>query len=194
MGGSFARFAEATLAPLWNLLARIYLFMVFYKSAILKVSDLLNGHADRVIFLFEYEYKLPIPSLIGPIASFAELACAFLVLIGLFSRISAFLLLCMAVFIQFWYLQHVSHILWMFLSSYIVIYGGGRLSVDAIWCKTVGSMKYSGAGSKASAAMQRGTDTVATAVKKPMAKAAKKPSSSRKKPVAKKSAKKSGKK
>lgn len=138
--GRFRCFAEATLAPLWNLLARIYLFIVFYKSAILKVSDILNGHSDRVIFLFAHEYKLPMPEILGPLASFVELACAFLVLIGLFSRLSAFALLIMSIFIQFWYLEHVSHILWMFLSSYVVVYGGGRLSVDAIWCKTIGSL------------------------------------------------------
>lgn len=137
--GRFGVFAEASLAPLWNLLARVYLFIVFYKSAILKVSDIVSGNTDRVIFLFEHEYKMPFPNFVGPFSSFVELICAFLVLVGLFSRLAAFILLCMAVYIQFGYVEHISHVLWMFLSSYVVVYGGGKLSVDTIWCKTIGT-------------------------------------------------------
>lgn len=139
MGGRFAAFSEATLAPLWNLLARIYLFIVFYRSAILKVKDILSGNGDRVTFLFEHEYGMPFANIIGPLASFTELICAFLVLVGLFSRLSAFILLCMAVYIQFGYVEHISHVLWMFLASYVVVYGGSRLSVDTVWCKTIGT-------------------------------------------------------
>ena len=152
------------LSPVWALIARVYLFLIFYKSGILKVKDILGGNADRVVFLFQDEYKLPFPELLAYTTSFVEVIAAVLILFGLFSRLSALILFVMALFIQLTYIQHVSHILWIFLSSYVLIYGPGKYSIDRLWCCKDANYK------KASTAAKKTSKPKAKAKAKPKAK------------------------
>ena len=69
-----------------NLSARIYLFQVFFKSGWLKLTSW-----QSTVYLFQYEFKVPLmdPVLAAYFGTAAELIFPSILLLGLFSRVSA---------------------------------------------------------------------------------------------------------
>ena len=65
----FFELMQKWLEPFYALIIRLYIFNEFFWSGWLKVKDIYNGQWDRVVYLFEEEYKVP---LLSP-----ELAAAF---------------------------------------------------------------------------------------------------------------------
>ena len=128
----FFELMQKWLEPFYALIIRLYIFNEFFWSGWLKVKDIYNGQWDRVVYLFEEEYKVPIlsPSLAAAFGTFNELVFPILLLIGLFGRFAALALFATALFIELTYQHHIDHILWMTMSLYIVFRGCGWLSMD----------------------------------------------------------------
>lgn len=129
------------------LLARISIAAVFWKSGQTKVQgfaiDLVNREftlgwprlSDSVLTLFRDEYHLPfVPAEIAaPMAAFAEHFFPLLILFGLATRLSALALLGMTLTIQLFVYPdaYPTHGTWAAVLLFLVMYGPGKLSVDA---------------------------------------------------------------
>jgi putative oxidoreductase len=145
------------LAPLWRLydgivgrlagpwpdavmlaFVRIVLGGIFWRSGQTKVIEgswfTLN---DTTIELFRTEYAgVPIPAeFAAPLANAAEHVLPALLLVGLFTRLSALGLLGMTLVIQLFVYPDAwwpEHSLWVALAAVLVLRGGGFLALDAL--------------------------------------------------------------
>lgn len=118
------------------LAARLYLFEVFFRSGLTKVQDW-----DATLFLFNEEYHVPVlpPELAAWMGTGGELGFSMLLALGLVTRPAAvglFFVNAMAV-ISYPDLAPAAlkdHHLWGVLALALALFGGGRLSLDAlIW-------------------------------------------------------------
>ncbi|SMF44243.1 putative oxidoreductase [Alteromonadaceae bacterium Bs31] len=125
-----------------NLAARLSVFMIFWLSAQTKLGgESLWGQkwmfwnvAENTFMLFEYEYALPlIPANIAAyMATLAEFWLAIFVLLGLFTRTSALMLIIITLVIQIFVYpgSWAQHLLWLVPLVYLLKEGGGQLSLD----------------------------------------------------------------
>jgi putative oxidoreductase len=115
------------LQPLWWLLVRIWVAIIFFKSGLTKLDDF-----ETTIFLFAEEYKVPFipPELAAYSGTLFELICPILLVLGLGSRVAALPLLAMTAVIQFTYLDHLQHYYWGILLAGIIFHGAGKWSLD----------------------------------------------------------------
>jgi putative oxidoreductase len=114
------------------LAARIFPAMVYWQSARTKVDGLTIK--DQTYFLFEHVYALPLipPAPAAVLATVAEHVLPVLLVLGLFSRLSALGLLVMTAVIQIFVFPAawVTHGLWAAALLVVVAQGPGRLSLD----------------------------------------------------------------
>src|SRR3990167_5361094 len=95
--------------PLVNLMIRWYVAMDFWKSAVFKLPQgflgVGKGNWENTLYLYTQEHPVPIlsPEIAAYVGTFFEVVCPLLLFIGLGSRISAFILLVMALFIELSY-------------------------------------------------------------------------------------------
>jgi putative oxidoreductase len=112
--------------------ARVFPAMVYWQSARTKVDGLTIK--DQTYFLFEHVYALPVipPALAAVLATVAEHVLPVLLILGLFSRLSALGLLVMTAVIQIFVFPAawVTHGLWAAALLVVVAQGPGRWSVD----------------------------------------------------------------
>lgn len=151
-GQSVAAFERAPYG-ITSLLVRIGIFGIFWTSAMTKIvfDKPPAGHiwaqvlavfsfkweiGPSTFYLFEYEYQVPLlsPILAAYLATAAELAFSLLLLLGLFTRLSALALFGMTLVIQlFVYPQlWLVHALWMGALLLLVSRGGGGLALDRL--------------------------------------------------------------
>ena len=124
---------ETWLTPLLDLTMRLWIARIFFNSGLTKVRDW-----DSTLFLFEYEYQVPI--LPHEVAAFfgtaIEIVGPVLLVLGLAARLGALPMLAMALVIQFALgsvnpaYANIEHFYWMFVLAMIVARGPGRLSLD----------------------------------------------------------------
>jgi len=119
-----------------NLLAltvRIAVAAIFFFSARTKVEGLLTIK-DSTYYLFAEEYKLPLlpPEFAAHMATYAEHLLPILLVLGLFTRLSALSLLCMTAVIQIFVYPDAwpTHLSWAALMLYLIARGGGALAMD----------------------------------------------------------------
>ena len=120
------------LAPLGDLVIRLWVANVFWKSGLTKVQSL-----DTTVQLFRYEYSVPLlpPEVAAYLATFSELGFSLLLALGLAGRFSAaalFVLNIVAV-ISYPALEAnglIQHQLWGLLLLVPLLHGPGKLSVD----------------------------------------------------------------
>jgi putative oxidoreductase len=120
------------LAPLPDLVIRVWVARVFWHSGLTKIQSF-----DTTLQLFRYEYSVPLlpPDIAAYLATFTELTFSVLLTIGLASRFSAtalFVLNAVAV-ISYPALQDFAvteHQLWGLLLLVPLFHGPGKLSVD----------------------------------------------------------------
>lgn len=135
-----ARFAEtaAWLTPhsLLALVNRIAVAAIFWLSARTKVEGWFTI-SDSAYALFREEYKLPWlpPELAAQMATVAEHGFAVLLVLGLFTRLSALGLLGMTLVIQLFVYPDAwpTHLSWAGLMLYLVGRGGGAVSLDRVF-------------------------------------------------------------
>jgi putative oxidoreductase len=129
--------ADAIPLSLVQLAGRIAVGYVFWQSAQTKLASW-----PVTIQLFAFEYQLPIidPALAAPLATGAELAGAVMLLLGLFARFGALILLGVTATIQiFVYPGHwAEHLLWASILLLILARGPGVVSLDKIACAFAG--------------------------------------------------------
>lgn len=119
------------------LLTRVALAGVFWRSGRTKVEEgSLLTISDSARLLFEYEYTgVPLPPAIAaPMATYAEHLFPILLVLGLFTRLSALALLGMTVVIQIFVFPEAwwqTHILWVAMAAVLITRGGGPISLDA---------------------------------------------------------------
>ncbi len=115
---------------------RFVLAGVFWRSGRSKVEDgSLLQISEATHYLFENDYAaVPLPAaLAAPLATYAEHLFPVLLVLGLFTRLSACALLLMTFVIQvFVYPQAwwTAHALWVALALIIIHRGAGALSLD----------------------------------------------------------------
>jgi len=130
------------------LLARFTLATIFWRSGQTKIEgfqlDLIDMKfqlgwpvmAESTLFLFEYEYNLPLlsPGFAALLATLAEHFLPLLLLLGFLTRSSALMLLVMTLVIQIFVYPDawVTHGLWGALLLVLISRGAGRLSLDTL--------------------------------------------------------------
>lgn len=120
------------LTPLFDLVIRLWVARVFWKSGLTKIKSW-----DSTLTLFEYEYSVPLlpANVAAVLATGAELLFPVLLLLGVASRFSAlslFILNYVAVisYPDISYAGIKDHMLWGTMLAVIFFHGPGLLSAD----------------------------------------------------------------
>lgn len=121
-----------TLAPLGDLVIRLWVANVFWKSGLTKISSI-----DTTLQLFRYEYSVPLlpPELAAYLSMFAELTFSALLAVGLAGRLSAAALFFVNIVAVISYpaleaAGLAQHQLWGLLLLVPLLHGPGKLSLD----------------------------------------------------------------
>ncbi len=124
---TLANIATNYLFPIFLVFVRAWMAKIFYYSGLTKI-----GNMKTTIYLFKYEYKVPIlsPEFAAYLTTGAEIVMPILLVFGLFARISAIGLLIITGIIQFTYMQIIDHVYWAILLGIIILNGPGKLSFD----------------------------------------------------------------
>jgi putative oxidoreductase len=116
--------------------ARFSIAGIFFLSGRTKVDGLLTV-SDSAYLLFRQEYKVPLlpPELAAHMAAYAEHLFPVLLVLGLFTRLSAFALLGMTAVIQVFVYPDAwpTHLSWAALLLYLVGRGAGPVSLDRVF-------------------------------------------------------------
>lgn len=128
-----AQRAEPWAQSLALLATRLYLLEVFFKSGLTKLQDW-----ESTLFLFAEEYHVPVlsPELAAWLGTGGELVFPVLLAVGLFSRPAALGVFFLNAVAAYSY-PDISvagmkdHVLWGVLSLVLVLFGPGRLALDA---------------------------------------------------------------
>lgn len=117
---------------------RLYVGWQFFKAGLLKMQSW-----DNTLFLFQYEYQVPLlsPNLAAVLGTAGELVFPALIWIGMISRLSALGLQVVNVVAVVSYAHVIfdpdfgagaaaDHYFWGLMMAMITIYGPGRLSAD----------------------------------------------------------------
>ena len=119
------------------LFVRVSLAGIFWRSGRTKVDEgSWLSVSDTAKFLFEEEYKgVPLPpEFAAYMATYAEHLFPVLLVIGLFTRLSALALIGMTMVIQIFVYPEAwwqVHIIWVALALVLIVRGGGTLSLDS---------------------------------------------------------------
>jgi putative oxidoreductase len=116
-----------------SLASRVAIAAIFFLSGRTKVEGLLTV-TEGTYTLFREEYKVPLlpPELAAHLATYAEHLFPILLVLGLFTRLSALALLGMTAVIQIFVYPDAwpTHLSWAALMLYLVGRGAGPVSLD----------------------------------------------------------------
>jgi putative oxidoreductase len=134
-GGAAALLTRLVPDDLLALACRFSMAAIFFLSGRTKVEGFLTI-ADSAYELFRSEYKLPLvpPEVATHLAAYAEHLFPLLLVLGLFTRLSALALLGMTLVIQLFVYPDAwpTHLSWAAALLYLVGRGGGSLSLDRV--------------------------------------------------------------
>lgn len=115
--------------------ARVSMASLFLQSGRTKVDGWLHV-SDGAVELFRDEYKLPVlsPELAAHVSAYAEHLFPILLVLGLFTRLSALALLGMTTVIEVFVYPDAwpTHLSWAGLLLYLVARGAGPISMDRL--------------------------------------------------------------
>ena len=118
------------------LASRVSIAAIFFLSGRTKVDGFLHL-TDGTYELFRSEYKLPLvaPEVAAHLATYAEHLFPVLLVLGLFTRLSALALLGMTAVIQVFVYPDAwpTHLSWAALLLYLIGHGAGTLSLDKLF-------------------------------------------------------------
>jgi len=136
------------LQPLSLLLFRLWVALAFWRAGVVKLDDPMGTS-----YLFNYEYHVPLlsPDLAATVGTYIELIVPWLLGFGLFGRISAIFLfvyngVAVISYPALWphglwtdLIGHefMDHKVWGLMLLAIVVFGPGKLSMDAALSKWV---------------------------------------------------------
>ncbi len=120
---------------LLTLVARLGIASVFFLSGRTKVDGLLHI-TDSTYSLFETEYKLPLipPDIAAHAATYSEHLFSILLVLGLFTRLSAAAFLGMTLVIEIFVYPDAwsTHLSWAAILLLLIAKGGGKWSLDRV--------------------------------------------------------------
>ena len=115
------------------LAARVAVGAIFFRSGRTKVDGFLTVN-DSAYTLFREDYKVPLlpPEFAAHMATYAEHLLPILLVLGLFTRLSALALLGMTAVIQIFVYPDAwpTHLSWAALMLYLIGRGAGPVSLD----------------------------------------------------------------
>ena len=122
--------AEGRFA-VFQCLFRISLAALFFRAGVGKV---VNWELTKQLFQDEFQLPLLPPQVALGGAVVLEIACALLLVSGLVTRFTAMLLLSWTALVQIWVYPTawVEHLMWTSILLFILVYGGGRVSLDHV--------------------------------------------------------------
>jgi putative oxidoreductase len=116
------------------LVARLGIAAVFLQSGRTKVDGILHI-TDGTYELFRSEYALPLvpPGIAAIVATYSEHIFSILLVLGLFTRLSAFALLMMTLTIEIFVYPDAwpTHLSWAAILLPLIFRGGGTWSLDS---------------------------------------------------------------
>jgi len=119
-----------------TLIARLGVASVFFLSGRTKVDGLLHI-TDGTYSLFADEYALPLipPDIAAHLATYSEHLFSILLVLGLFTRLSALAFLAMTLVIEVFVYPDAwsTHLSWAAILLLLVAKGGGRWSLDRVF-------------------------------------------------------------
>jgi putative oxidoreductase len=128
------------LAPIGDLLIRLWVANVFWKSGLSKIQSV-----ETTLQLFRYEYSVPLlpPELAAYLSIFTELTFSVLLAVGLAGRLSAAALFFVNIVAVISYpaLEEAGlnqHMLWGLLLLVPLLHGPGKLSLDHLISRRYG--------------------------------------------------------
>ena len=117
------------------LITRLGVAGVFFMSGRSKVDGVLHI-TDGTYTLFREDYRLPLipPEIAAHLATYSEHLFSILLVLGLFTRVSAAAFLGMTAVIEIFVYPDAwpTHLSWAGLLVYLVARGGGALSLDRV--------------------------------------------------------------
>ncbi|OMH25854.1 DoxX family protein [Motiliproteus sp. MSK22-1] len=120
------------ITPLVLLAVRVLTAIAFFKAGQVKIANW-----ESTLFLFEYEYQVPLLPFEAAafIAAAVELCLPPLILLGLFSRpvalvLFGFNIMAVVSYPVLWEQGYLDHQLWGLMLLMIVLWGPGKLSID----------------------------------------------------------------
>ncbi len=117
------------------LVARLSIAAIFFQSGLTKVEGFLTI-TDGTYELFQTEYKLPLvpPEIAAHMSAYVETFVPMLLVLGLATRLSAFVLLGMTTIIEIFVYPDAwpTHLSWAAILLYLIARGGGRVSADHV--------------------------------------------------------------
>jgi len=129
------------LAPLGDLVIRLWVANVFWKSGLTKIQSV-----ETTLQLFRYEYSVPLlpPELAAYLSMFTELTFSVLLAVGLAGRLSAAALFFVNIVAVISYpaLEEAGlnqHQLWGLLLLVPLLHGPGKLSLDHLISRRYGA-------------------------------------------------------
>jgi len=129
------------LAPFGDLVIRLWVANVFWKSGLSKIQSI-----DTTITLFRYEYSVPLlpPEIAAYLSMFTELTFSVLLAVGLAGRLSAVALFFVNIVAVISYpaLEEaglIQHQLWGLLLLVPLLHGPGKLSLDHLISRRYGA-------------------------------------------------------
>jgi len=133
---AFARIAHKVLPEdVLTLVARLGVAAIFFQSGRTKVDGLLHIK-DSTYSLFETEYHVPLlsPDVAAHAATYSEHLFSILLVLGLFTRLSALAFLGMTAVIEIFVYPDAwpTHLSWAGLLLLLIARGGGRFSLDGV--------------------------------------------------------------
>lgn len=122
----------AWLAPLADLLLRLYVAKVFWDSGMTKIANW-----QSTLFLFQYEYQVPLLSyeIAAYLGTAAELVLPVFLALGLAGRFAALALFVFNIVAVISYPSlnaagEIQHVMWGLMLLMPMVHGPGKLSVD----------------------------------------------------------------
>jgi putative oxidoreductase len=134
-GMAFMAWPQAIPDWLIALVMRLGVAGVFFLSGRTKVDGVLHIK-DSTYALFASEYKLPLvsPFIAAHLATYSEHLFSILLVLGLFTRLSAAAFLGMTLVIEIFVYPDAwpTHLSWAALLIYLIARGGGAVSLDRL--------------------------------------------------------------
>ena len=137
LGHRIAGPVTSWLGPVALLVLRLPVAVVFWRSGRAKVEGWnIFSVKDSQYFLFSEEFGMPMPELTAHVTAIAEHILPALLVLGLFSRLSALGMFVMTMVIQFFVFPDAwlgQHMFWAALLFAVMVLGPGQISLDRLF-------------------------------------------------------------
>ena len=136
LGHRIADPVDRRLGPVALLVLRLPIAIVFWRSGRAKVEGWnIFSVKDSQYFLFREEFGMPLPELTAHLTAIAEHILPILLVLGLFTRLSALGMFTMTMVIQFFVYPDAwisAHMFWAVILFAVVAFGPGPVSLDRL--------------------------------------------------------------